>query len=122
MEALPESPNPSQVYARKRPHESSGLEEGVIDLTRGKLKSKKLSLSKSKACPSPRSTGHQPPDSDDDFQVPVYVNRGGNSDATLASVSSSARNIYRSDSDDSFSDVFPIPAELVRITKHIFNC
>lgn len=123
MELPTDSPNPGQPYARKRPYESSGIEDGVIDLTQAKLKSKKLSLSKSKPSPTSKSAMHPPQatDSDDDFQGSVHSHRESHSKHKQSSISTPVQNQYRSDSEDSFSDVFPVQSIMVCLFTDV-NC
>ncbi|KAJ2959615.1 hypothetical protein NQZ79_g4952 [Umbelopsis isabellina] len=94
--------------ARKRPNEDSEYDRGIIDLTQGKPKAKKLSLSRSKESQSTvltkrQTTAQATADSDDDFQHHVY-----NYPREQTSSFHQPENQSPSYSDTNYSEIFPI--------------
>jgi hypothetical protein len=118
MVTATESPTTSQPTTRKRSFDRSDIEEGIIDLTRSKLKNKKLSLSKKKSSPvGKHTTSHAPAmDSDDDFQISSFTNHiqdaSSNTSATNVAIASPAHDPH-SNNDDSFADMFPIETDVM---------
>jgi hypothetical protein len=117
-----ETSNGNYQSARKRPIEESEYDRGIIDLTQGKPKAKKLSLSRNKESPTTVLSKSQmtaqatATDSDDDFQNHVY-----NYPRAQHYASAQTEKQRPEYSDDSFSEIFPIQTVMADIPGSPFS-
>lgn len=112
-----EGSNYQNQLARKRPIEDSGYDRGIIDLTQGKPKAKKLSLSRNKESQATvltkrQTTAQATVDSDDDFQNHVY---NYPKEQTSFYQPGKPENQSPSDSDSNYSGIFPIQTAVTDI-------